>query len=122
MSKKGGGSSYTPQVRNDGIDQDMLVQMFQGMAGMMSGMMESFSGQITALTQQMQQQMTAMPEINKAPEVDWTNKLSELNAKTKADYALETARKKGIANSVYTSPLLDSEDAETTYTSLVAGR
>ena len=118
----GGGSSYTPRVRDDGMDQEMLAQMFQGMMGMMGGMMEGFTGQLTALSQQMQQSMTAMPEVQKAPDIDWSEKMQQLQAKSKADFALEAARKKGISNSTYTSPLLDDEEADTTHVSLVAGR
>lgn len=120
--KGGGGSSFTPPPQDDGVDQEMLAQMFQGMMGMMGGMMEGFTGQLTALSQQMQQSMIAMPEVQKAPDIDWSEKMQQLQAKSKADFALEAARKKGISNSTYTSPLLDDEDADTTHVSLVAGR
>ena len=122
MGGKGGGSSFTPPPQDDGVDQEMLAQMFQGMMGMMGGMMEGFTGQLTALSQQMQQSMTAMPEIQKAPDIDWSEKMQQLQSKSKADFALDAARKKGISNSTYTSPLLDDEDADTTHVSLVAGR
>ena len=120
--KSGGGSSFTPPPQNDGMDQEMLAQMFQGMMGMMGGMMEGFTGQLTALSQQMQQSMTAMPEVQKAPDIDWSEKMQQLQSKSKADFALDAARKKGISNSTYTSPLLDDEEADTTHVSLVAGR
>ena len=121
--KGGGGSSYTPKERDDGMDhQEMLAQMFQGMMGMMSGMMEGFTGQLTALSQQMQENMTPIPEPVKAPDIDWSEKMQQLQSKSKADFALDAARKKGISNSTYTSPLLDDEDADTTHVSLVAGR
>ena len=123
MGGKGdGGSSFTPPPQNDGMDQEMLAQMFQGMMGMMGGMMEGFTGQLTALSQQMQQSMTAMPEVQKAPDIDWSEKMQQLQSKSKADFALDAARKKGISNSTYTSPLLDDEEADTTHVSLVAGR
>ena len=120
--KGGGGSSFTPPQQNDGMDQEMLAQMFQGMMGMMGGMMEGFTGQLTALSQQMQQSMTAMPEVQKAPDIDWSERMQQLQSKSKADFALDAARKKGISNSTYTSPLLDDEEADTTHVSLVAGR
>jgi hypothetical protein len=120
--KGGGGSSFTPPPQNDGMDQEMLAQLFQGMMGMMGGMMEGFTGQLTALSQQMQQSMTAMPEVQKAPDIDWSEKMQQLQSKSKADFALDAARKKGISNSTYTSPLLDDEEADTTHVSLVAGR
>ena len=120
--KGGGGSSYTPKVRDDGMDQEMLAQMFQGMMGMMSGMMEGFTGQLTALSQQMQENMTPIPEPVKAPDIDWSEKMQQLQSKSKADFALDAARKKGISNSTYTSPLLDDEEADTMHVSLVAGR
>ena len=120
--KDGGGSSFTPPPQNDGMDQEMLAQLFQGMMGMMGGMMEGFTGQLTALSQQMQQSMTAMPEVQKAPDIDWSEKMQQLQSKSKADFALDAARKKGISNSTYTSPLLDDEEADTTHVSLVAGR
>ena len=120
--KGGGGSSFTPPPQNDGMDQEMLAQMFQGMMGMMGGMMEGFTGQLTALSQQMQENMTPIPEPVKAPDIDWSEKMQQLQSKSKADFALDAARKKGISNSTYTSPLLDDEDADTTHVSLVAGR
>ena len=120
--KGGGGSSYVPKERDDGMDQETMVQLFQGMMGMMSGMMEGFTGQLTALSQQMQENMTPIPEPVTAPDIDWSEKMQQLQAKSKADFALEAARKKGISNSTYTSPLLDDEEADTTYVSLVAGR
>lgn len=120
--KGGGGSSFTPPTQNDGMDQEMLAQLFQGMMGMMGGMMEGFTGQLTALSQQMQQNMTPIPEPVKAPDIDWSEKMQQLQSKSKADFALDAARKKGISNSTYTSPLLDDEEADTTHVSLVAGR
>ena len=122
MGGKGGGSSFTPPPQNDGMDQEMLAQMFQGMMGMMSGMMEGFTGQLTALSQQMQENMTPIPEPVKAPDIDWSEKMQQLQSKAKADFALDAARRKGISNSTYTSPLLDDEEADTTHVSLVAGR
>ena len=120
--KDGGGSSFTPPPQNDGMDQEMLAQLFQGMMGMMGGMMEGFTGQLTALSQQMQENMTPIPEPVKAPDIDWSEKMQQLQSKSKADFALDVARKKGISNSTYTSPLLDDEEADTTHVSLVAGR
>ena len=74
------------------------------------------------LSQQMQENMTPIPEPVKAPDIDWSEKMQQLQSKSKADFALDAARKKGISNSTYTSPLLDDEEADTTHVSLVAGR
>lgn len=62
----------------------------------------------------------ATPEVVREPVVNWAEKNAELLAKSRADYTVNQARKKGRSSTVLTSPLLDETAASTT-DSLLAG-
>lgn len=122
MGGKGKSQSWTPPAETPQYDASAIAGAMEGMMGMMGGMMESYSQQISTMQESMLSQMENMgtPEVVAPPPIDWTEKQQQLAAKVKADYSLDQTRRKGIADSIHTSPLLDDEDAETTNVSLVA--
>ena len=105
----GKGADYTPAPVDTSATDAMTAQM-QQMMSVLPQMMASIS-QMTSQIQAPQQ--TPLPEIFRTPEVDWSEKHEQLRAKTKADYALDTARK-GVGDTVHTSPFLDDDEASTT--------
>lgn len=50
-----------------------------------------------------------MPEIQKSTDIDWSEQNKILAAKAKADYTMNQSKKKGIPDTIHTSPLLDEE-------------
>lgn len=86
------------------------------------------SEEMMAFMTMMMQAMNSMPQapavpttptIQKEAPIDWAEKHDMLTQKMKAEYTLDQARRKGRQNTVYTSPLLDEEEANTT--SIMAG-
>ena len=96
-----------------------------GVEEMMSGYMEMMSQTISQITQMQSQMIAQMPQtpqlppIYEPPEVDWSETRDKLKQKMKADYALERARKSTRNPNIFTSPLLDDEQADTTSSSLL---
>jgi len=61
------------------------------------------------------------PKVERNPITDWATKNAELLAKSRADYRVGQARRKGRKETVLTSPLLDGETTDTTQSLLVGG-
>lgn len=59
------------------------------------------------------------PPVERTPVIDWGTKNAELLAKSRADYKVNQARRKGRKDTVLTSPLLDSETTDTTSSLLI---
>lgn len=92
-----------------------------------------YSAQIEMMNTQMANQRAMMDEMlemqsyeapefpgqNTSTKVDWQEKLSDLQKKTKVEYGAATP-KKGRTSTILTSSLLDDEDAETTSAALSA--
>lgn len=124
MGSKGSKQSWQPPADEPSVDTAAIASAFEGMAGMMGSMMEGYSQQMAAMQDSMMKGLkeTGTPEVLTPPSVNWADKQKELAAQVKADYNLQNTRKKNTATSIYTSPLLDNEEAQTTNASLVAQR
>ena len=108
-----GGSEAAPAPIMPPV-QDNSAEM-ANMMGMMMGMMQN-----TMQNMPQTPQLPSMPEVRKEPVIDWAERNNQLLAKTKADYGVEAAGKKGRSSTILTSPLLDEEDPSTTQ-SLLTG-
>ena len=120
MGGKDSGSSYSyPSSSSSSSDDSGMDDMavLEAMMGMMSGMSEAMAT-MAAQTPQTPEP-TEQPQIATAAPVDWDAKMSELQAKTRADYANTTAKKKGRTDTIHTSPLLDETDTDTTTQTLI---
>ena len=122
----GKSSSTTPpppivQESSEDTTSAQVTQAFAGMQAMMQGMMQSYSSQMQQMQQMMSSQINQpLPTIRETTDIDWKAKQDELANKVRADYGLDQRKLLNSATSVYTSPLLDEEEAETTNISLVA--
>jgi hypothetical protein len=97
------GSSTMPAPQNN--DNSMLLMAM--MAKMMGGMMES-------MQQPQPPPSIQMPEVRKVEDIDWSEKQAQLASKAKADYMTEQRKRKGVMDTVHTSPLLDDEEPTVT--------
>lgn len=119
---KGGSSAPPPMPQMPDYSGEML-----GMVGMMSemmgGMMEGMMGQMEMMSQQaaaqqesMLAQMDAtlqMPELpmpSRDPQINFSETERRLRNRAAADFNLDERRRKGIQDTVLTSPLLDEEE------------
>ena len=99
LFSKGGDNTPPPPIEappTPGLDPQMMM-MFASMMGSMSPPAPP--------------DQPIIPQVNREPEVDWTEKNAQLAAKMKADYRSSQAKKKGRAQTTHTSPLLDEEEA-----------
>jgi len=97
MGGKSDAPSPPPAVDpGPGIDMSMMMNMF-------SQMMASQSAQAPLPT------IPEAPEIVKDPEIDFSERTKELAEQVRADYQDEQTRKRGRADTILTSPLLDDE-------------
>ena len=103
-SDSGSSAPLPPQQEDDSSTMMMMM-----MAQMMGKMMEAGSMQQPQMPPQLQ-----MPDVQTVENIDWTERTQQLAAKTKADYASQNARRKGHADTIHTSPLLDDEEVTTT--------
>ena len=116
---KGGGGGQMPPA----IPQQQPHDNTGAMMEMMMGMMEASSSAMSHAASQ-PPQLPAMPAIPTAAKpllIDWTDKQAQLAAKAKADYGVNSARRKGATDTVKTGSLLDEEDADVTDTLLSSG-
>ena len=105
-----------------------LEEGFGATSAMMAQMMAQMNTAMTGYNQAMMSMQDTMqqsliddtPEIYKPPEVDWDAAKAELDARAKAQYDLDAAKRINFGTSVHSSPLLDYEEAETTNQSLIA--
>lgn len=111
-----GGSSSPPEISMPSSQPDNSAMMLPFMEMMMQ-MMSQSNANVTEAAQL--PEPVPLPEIKKAPEVDWAGKYQELNNKVKADYKLDQVRKHGRGDTAHTSPLLADEDPYTE--SILAG-
>ncbi len=93
-----------------------LPQQDNSMMEMMMSMMQMLPAMMAAAVPETPQ-VPEPPPIDRPPEVDWKEKQTQLQAKMKADYDAEQRRKKGVQDTVHTSPLLD--DMQTVIGSLL---
>lgn len=105
----GKGGSAPPEEDYTGI-MSAMSQMAQ-----MQGMMASQQ----ALPQMPEQ--APLPEIDSAGNVDWTDKHAQLRQKAAADYGSANAARKGRADTILTSPILDDDDDEVLASSILGG-
>lgn len=112
MGSKGSSTPSQPMMQ-----QDNTAAMMEQYMGMMSEMFAQQQEQMNTLMTSMQQTDEA-PEVIANPEVDWTEKNAELQAKMAADYDGTVAQQVNGASTVLTSPLLDEEEP-TTQTSVL---
>ena len=100
MGSKGGSSGPPPPPvvapPAPGLDPQMMMMLMSIMGGMSAPEPPS---------------QPIIPEVFREPETDWTEKNKQLAAKVKADYRSDQAKKKGRADTVHTSPILDEEEA-----------
>lgn len=110
-----GGSYQAPPA----IDPNMVANA-QAQTQLM---MDAYQQQMQIIMQQALD--VSIPEVDPLPElppvetVNWDEKIAELNAKAKDQTQVEQERKKSVADTILTSPLLDDEEAETTQLSLL---
>jgi len=102
---KGNNSSAPPPAMPNNNDQLLL--------GMMS-MVNSMNSQPQYPAPPVISDRPEIPEILRTPTIDWEAKQQDLAEKAKADYADEQTKKKGMGDTVHTSPLLEEEPATTT--------
>ena len=107
----GKGSQPAPPAATPTDNSALMGQMQQMIQGMMA-MQGASMAQIAKMSQQ--NQMPPIPEVLTQPEVDWSEKASQLRNRMSANYALDRARKIGQQDTVLTSPLLDDEDPNLT--------
>ena len=94
----GGKSSPTPPPAVEpqaGLDMTAMMGMFQQM---MAGMPQMAPPEIPDA-----------PPVEADPVIDWTEQQAELAKQVRSDYEDETSRKRGRADTILTSPLLDEE-------------
>jgi hypothetical protein len=111
----GGGSSkqlVAPPSGNDNNSNDALLALIAQL-GHQQQMSMAMSQQSASQTPP---PVIQVPPIQKSANIDWSEKQAQLAAKMKADYGIEQARKKGVSQTIHTSPLLDDEDPKTTGT------
>jgi hypothetical protein len=111
----GGGSSFYASQNEDNDLQDLA--MLEAMMGMMSGMTEAMATMATQVPEMPEPVST--PQLATTEPIDWAEKMSTLNAKTRADYANEVDKKKGRTDTIHTSPLLDEDETNTTSQTLI---
>jgi len=114
MGKKSGGSQSSPPP----VDQTTPPVDFTAMEAMMDAMLQMQNNMLMSQATEMPP-LPQMPVINDSPDIDWTEKNRELAARSRADFDVDEARRKGRTDTILTSPLLDDEEAETT--SLLVG-
>lgn len=109
MGSKATQESPPPPVIGDttqpGLDEAALTSILQAMAAQ--------SAATAALAAQPPPQ-PELPAVYTTPEIDWGDKLEQLNAKAAGETAAEIGKKKGVLDTIHTGLLLDDEDPETT--------
>ena len=119
------GNTPAPPIQQT---NSTLEEGFGATSAMLSQMMAQMNTAMTGYNQAMMSMQDTMrqsliddtPEIYKPPEVDWDAAKAELDARAKAQYDLDAAKRINFGTSVHSSPLLDYEEAETTNQSLIA--
>lgn len=114
MGSKGTAEQPAPppvvaDTTQPGMDPAMLQSLVQAMAAQ--------SAMVAAMAAPPPQ--PELPPIYTTPEIDWGEKLDQLNAKARGETAGELARKKGRLDTVHTGLLLDDEEATTTRSSIL---
>jgi len=110
-----GSSAPAPQMPMTAPESPDFTPILEAMMGMMEAMSANTMSMMQSMSSMQTPQLPPIPEINvpepeRNPEVDWTEKQEQLAKKMQGDYALEADRK-GRLETVLTSPLLDEEDA-----------
>ena len=112
-----GSDAAAPAVVMPEQDNSQNEMLLAQMAGMMSQM--SQMSQIQA--QSAMPEIPAIPTVDTPAEIDWVEKQEKLASKMKAEEALDSARRKGRADTIHTSYLDDEEDTSIA-TSILAGK
>ena len=84
-------------------------------------MLKMFAGLMSSMSPPEAPDPPILPEVYREPEVDWTDRKKQLSKKAKADYLDDQIGKKGVTDTVHTSPLLDEGDVDTTGSSILTG-
>jgi hypothetical protein len=116
MGGKGGGSQpvyTTPTSVNTTSVNSNLDSALSGMTSANALLTQQL------MAQQQQTIASKMPDVTEAPKVDWASESEKLAAKVKTSSALEQAKKVGRTQTIISSPLLDDESAQTTFSSLI---
>ena len=108
---KGGGQQMSAPANADtsSMDMDMMMQL------------------MTAMSSMSQPEMPATPPVLKEPpiqqaeDIDWTEMLSTLSTKARADQSIDAARKKGRSDTIHSSQSLLDEEPTTSNKSLLSG-
>lgn len=123
-----GGSEQQQQpapVQDTGVGDAMyeMMYMMDSFTAQMSDMMAAQSESNNNMLQNMmqQQQTSSLTTPITTQEVDWTEKNAELANKMSANYDLEAARRKGVQDTILTSPILDEEDEPNLTGSVLTG-
>ena len=111
MGKSSSQPPEPPAVDNSGMEQQ-LAMMQEAMGAMMEFSMSSME-QVTAMANQ-PPPMPEIPQIMREPIIDWAEKNAQLKAKSKADFGVDSARRKGRQDTIVTSPLLDDDETNVT--------
>ncbi len=119
MGKSGNIPAPPIQQTNSTLDEGFGATSVM-LSQMMAQMNNAMAGYNQAMTSMQQSLIGDTPEIYKPPEVDWDAAKAELDARAKAQYDLDAAKRINFGTSVHSSPLLDYEEAETTNQSLIA--
>jgi len=109
-----GSDAAAPAVVMPEQDNSQNEMLLAQMAGMMSQM-----SQIQA--QSAMPEIPAIPTVDTPAEIDWVEKQEKLASKMKAEEALDSARRKGRADTIHTRYLDDEEDTSIA-TSILAGK
>ena len=104
MGGKGDKGSSAPAVQRPQQDDNMA--MYQAM------LMAMMSSQQNAMNQP--PPPFPMPTIQETKKINFSEKIDQLNAKAKADYGADQAKRKRFSDMVHTSYLLDDEEPVTT--------
>lgn len=109
---KSSKSAPTPQIQQDsGMNTELMMGLVEAMS------MMAMKSEPPAAAAQPQ-----VPQIQRLPEVDYTEKMAQLANKARAGFTTDSAKKKGAGNTSFTSPLLDEEDPVTTGSLLVGDK
>lgn len=113
-----------PMVDNSAQMQAAVAGMQESMYGYMAqmrNMLQNNQANQTALISSMMSSMPSAPEIEREPEIDWAEEQERLYRQSLADYNLDSARRKGRADTILTSPLLDEEEESGVMGSVLSG-
>lgn len=109
MGGKGKESSAAPIMQRQQAQTDNNMAMYEAMLGVLMASQQNTMAQMQQPPPPLQ-----MPAVQETKKINFSEKLEQLNAKAKADYGIDQAKRKRFADMVHTSYLLDDEEPVTT--------